>query len=110
MSKGLGFASNEILAFPDYTQGVSLSTGSSNAQAFDVPAGMGFVVFSMNNDFWVKYGAATATIPSSSTTAGTTTPELNPTYRRIGSTASCTGIAIASEYATKGSINWYKSA
>ena len=110
MSKGLGFRSDNILAFPDYTQAVSLSTGSSNALALDIPTGMGFVGFSMNNDFWVKYGAATCTIPSTSSTAGTSTPELNPTYRRLGSSQSCTGIAIASEFATKGSVNWYRSA
>lgn len=110
MAKGLGFRSDQILEYPDFTQAVSLSSGSSNAAAFDVPAGMGFVGFSMNNDFWVKYGSTACVIPSSSTTAGTTSPELNPTYRRINSTASCTGISIASEYVTKGSINWYKPA
>ena len=110
MPKGTGVPTPAILATPAYIQAVVLATGSSNAQAFDTPAGMGYVGFSMNQDFWVDYGSTAAVIPSSSTTAGSSSPELNPTYRNIGSTLSCTGISIASEYITKGSINWFAPA
>lgn len=111
MSKGMGIRnSGEILSFPDYTQAVVLATGSSNAQAFDVPTGMAFACFAFNADVWVKYGSTAVVIPSTSTTAGSSTPELNPTTRNLGSTQSCTGISLASEYVTKGSINWYKPA
>ena len=108
MSKGTGIHAQSILTFPDYTQPVVLSTGSSNAQAFDVPTGMRFAGFSMDHDFWVKYGSTAVAIPSTSSTAGSSSPELNPTYRDLQSSAACTGISIASEYATKGSINWYR--
>lgn len=109
MAKGMGIRnSGEILSFPDFTQAVVLATGSSNAQAFDVPSGMAYCAFAFNADFWVKYGSTAVVIPSTSTTAGSTTPELNPTVRNIGSTQSCTGISIASESVCKGSINWYK--
>ena len=70
MSKGTGVPTQSILSAPDYTQAVVLATGSSNAQVFDVPAGMGYCGFSMNNDFWVKYGSTAVVIPSTSTTAG----------------------------------------
>lgn len=110
MAKGTGLPTNSILVAPDYVQGVVLATGSSNAQAFDVPAGMAYVGFSMNGDFWVSYGSTAATIPGTSTTAGTTTPELNPTFRNLRSTQATTGIAISAEQVTKGSMSWYKAA
>lgn len=109
MSKGTGVPTPSILASPDYTQAVILSSGVG--QAFDVPTGMGIVGFSMSADFWVKYGSTAAAVPSTSSTAGSSTPELNPTYRNIGSTLNCTGISIISESTgCKGSINWYKPA
>lgn len=106
MSKGTGVPTPSILLTPDYTQAVVLSSGVN--QAFDVPTGMGYVGFSMNNDFWAKYGSTAAVVPSSSSTAGSSTPELNPTYRNFGSTQGCTGISLVSDFATKGSLNWYK--
>lgn len=105
MSKGTGVPVASILHAPDYTQAVVLSSGVG--QAFDVPAGMGFVGFSLTEDFWVKYGSTAAAVPSTSTTAGTSSPELNPTYRNLSSTAKTTGISIVSDAAAKGSINWY---
>lgn len=106
MAKQSGVPTPSILQFPDFTQSVVLSSGVG--QAFDVPAGMGYVGFSMNADFWVKYGSTAAAVPSTSSTSGTTNSELNPTYRNIGSTAATTGISIAADAATKGSLNWYK--
>jgi len=108
MAKGSGIALNGILATPDYTQPVVLSSGVG--QAFDTPTGMAIAAFSMNNDFWVKYGSTGATVPSTSSTAGSSSPELNPTMRFVGSTLSCTGLSIVSDFAAKGSINWYKAA
>jgi len=106
VAKGTGVPTPSILTYPDYTQAVVLSSGV--AQAFDVPTGMGYCGFSISSDFWVKYGSTGALVPSTSTTLGSSTPELNPTYRNIGSTLSCTGISLVSDYAAKGSINWYK--
>lgn len=100
--------SGAILASPDYVQPIVLATGTSNAQAIDTPAGSGYAIFSFNQDFWVRFGSTAATAPSttglSSQSSGS---ELNPTARNFGSTLGCTGISIASEYVTKGSIAWY---
>lgn len=97
----------EILGRPDFVQPVVLTTGTSNAVSFDTPTGMGYVAFAMNVDFWAVYGSTGVTIPATNST-GSTGSELNPTIRNIGSTQSCTGITLASEYAGKGSLAWYK--
>lgn len=98
--------SNEILNPSDYVQAVVLSSGVT--QAFDVPTGAGFVAFAFDNDVWVKYGSTGATVPTSSSTLGSSTPELNPTVRNLSSTLGCTGISIVSDYACKGSLSWFK--
>lgn len=108
MAKGPGIPTNQILQAPDFVQGVVLAAGT--AQAFDTPTGMGYALFSFDQDFWVKYGSTAATVPSSSTTSGTTNSELNPTIRNIASTASCTGISLISNFTANGSISWYKPA
>lgn len=97
---------DEIMQAPDFVQAVVLA--SSVGQSFDTPAGAGFVVFSFSDNYWVRYGSTTAGLPSSSSTAGSSTSELNPTARNIGSTASCTGISISSPNAQVGSISWWK--
>ena len=108
MPKGSGIYRGQIPATPDYVQAVSLSSGVG--QAFDIPAGMGYVGFSMNADFWAKYGSTAALVPSTSTTAGSSTPELNPTIRDFGSSLGCTGISLVSDFACKGSLSWYSKA
>ena len=105
MAKGTGLQPNTLLQVPDFVQAVVLA--SSVGQAFDVPAGMRYVAFSMNADFWVKYGSTAALIPSTSTTAGTSSPELNPTARDIRSTSLTTGLSIIAPAATSGSMAWY---
>lgn len=97
--------SQEILTPSNLTQAVVLSSGV--AQAFDVPTGAGFVAFAFDNSFWVKYGSTGALVPSTSSSAGTTSSELNPTARNLSSTLACTGISIVSDYATKGSLSWF---
>lgn len=104
-SPGIG-NNNEILTPSDYVQAVILSSGVG--QAFDVPAGAGLVAFAFDNAFWVKYGSTAAAVPSTSSTLGSSTPELNPTVRNLSSTQACTGISIISDYATKGSLSWFK--
>lgn len=105
--KALGIHnSNEIIQRPDFVQAVVLA--SSVGQAFDVPAGAGFVAFSFSDNFWVLYGSTAAGLPSSSSTGGSTNSELNPTVRNIGSTASCTGISISSPNAQAGSLTWWQ--
>ena len=106
MSKGTGVPTNSILGFPDFVQSVVLTSGTG--QAFDTPTGMAYAVFAMSNDFWVKYGSTGAVVPTTSSTAASG-PELNPTARNVGSTATTTGISIISDYAAKGSIAWYKA-
>jgi len=107
MAKGTGLSMQAILTRPDFTQAVVLAAGTG--QAFDVPTGMAFVAFSMDTDFWVRYGSTAAAVPSSSTTSGTTNAELNPTTRFVGSTATTSGISIVSAYACNGSMSWYKA-
>lgn len=97
--------SGEIRADPDFVQPVVLSSGSSAAQAFDTPAGAGYVAFSFNTDIWVRYGSTAAT-PPTTTSTGSSGSELNPTIRNIGSTLSCTGISIASDTPGKGCLIW----
>lgn len=97
-----------ILAAPPLVVWVVLATGSSNAQAFDAPAGRPIANFSFNADVWVSYGTTAAAIPTTTSTASTTAnAELNPSTRNLGSTVACTGISLASEVAAKGSISWY---
>lgn len=97
--------SQEILTPSNYRQSVVLSSGVG--QAFDVPAGAGFVAFAMDQNFWVQYGSTGAVVPSSSSTAGSTNSELNPTARNLSSTLACTGISLISDFACKGSLSWY---
>lgn len=106
MSGQTGVPTPSILQKPDITQSVVLSSGVG--QAFDVPAGMGYAGFSMNADFWVRYGSTAAVVPTTSSSAGTTSAELNPTYRNLSSTAGTTGFSMVSDFGAKGSINWYK--
>jgi hypothetical protein len=94
----------EILGAPDFVQSVVLSSGVG--QAFDTPTGAGFCSFSMNADYWVRYGSTSAVAPTTSST-GSGGSELNPAMRNITSTASCTGISIYSDYPCKGSIAWF---
>lgn len=94
----------EIIVRPDFVQSVVLTSGVN--QAFDTPAGAGFIVFSFNADVWVNYGTTTATVPTSSTTSSSNS-ELNPTARNITSTSSCTGLSLYSDYPAKGSLAWY---
>lgn len=108
MAKGTNLALNSVLPFSDFIQPVVLAAGVG--QAFDVPAGMGFVAFSMDQDFWTKYGSTSAIVPAASTTAASTAGELNPTIRNLGSTASCTGISLISASDSKGSLAWYARA
>ena len=98
----------DFLRAPDYTQGVVLA--AATGQAFDVPAGMAFVAMAFNVDVWAKYGSTTARIPTSSTTAGSSSSELNPNVRNIGSTQACTGISLISASSGEGMLNWYKVA
>lgn len=109
MAKGTNLRTEDILAAPDFIESVVLSSGAG--QAFDVPAGMGYAAFSFNADFWVAYKSTGAAIPSSSSTANTTSnAELNPTIRNIQSTAACTGISLIAAAPASGSIAWYKPA
>jgi hypothetical protein len=72
-------------------------------KAITVPTGAKFILFTANNDIWVKVGG-TAAIPSGDTTDGTGA-ELNPILRYIGSE---TTIGVISESATKISVMCWK--
>ena len=97
MAKGTGLPTQSILVRPDAVQAVVLAAGTG--QAFDVPAGMAVVAFSMDQDFWVRYGS----------TSLTTNAELNPTVRNVQSTATTSGISLISAVACSGSLGWYKA-
>jgi len=100
-----GVNATQILASPDVVQSVVLSSGVG--QAFDAPAGAGFVAFAANADIWVRYGSTTAAVPTTSSTAATGS-EFNPTIRNIGSTQTTTGISLVSETACKASLAWWR--
>jgi len=107
MAKGTGLPTQSILVRPDAVQAVVLAAGTG--QAFDVPAGMAVVAFSMDQDFWVRYGSTAAAVPSTSSTSLTTNAELNPTVRNVQSTATTSGISLISAVACSGSLGWYKA-
>jgi hypothetical protein len=72
---------------------------AGTAQAFDTPSGAGYVSFSANSiDFYVAFGSTNASVPTVSSTPGTTANRSipNPDVRNIGSTLTCTGISIVS--------------
>lgn len=80
---------------------------ANTGQAFDTPAGAGYLIFAGSVDFYVKYGSTTATVPTTSSTSLTTNSELNPTARNLNSTAACTGISIISALAGVVTLSWY---
>lgn len=100
-----GVNATQILASPDVVQSVVLSSGVG--QAFDTPAGAGFVAFAADADIWVRYGSTAAVAPTTTTT-GSSGSEFNPTIRNIGSTQTTSGISIYSDSACKGSIAWWR--
>jgi hypothetical protein len=81
------------------TDAISVMVGAaaSTVQAQDVPSGACMVAFGCNVDFYVSFGSTNANVPSTSSTAGTTTNRsiFNPTARNFGSTLSCTGLSVA---------------
>lgn len=95
----------DIISSPDYVGHGVLA--SSVGQAFDTPTGAGFVVFSSNVDFFVRYGSTAASVPTTSSTGSSTNAELNPTTRNIGSTAACTGISVISANAGIVTMSWF---
>jgi hypothetical protein len=108
MSSGPGTKNSaEIIRAPDFVQPVVLASGVG--QAFDTPAGMGFVSFAMNTDIFVRYGSTAAAAPSTSST-GSSGSEFNPGIRNISSAQACTGISLIAETSGKGSLQWYKPA
>jgi len=107
MPKGTGLPPNTILSAPDFVQHVSLA--SSVGQAFDTPAGMGYVLFSFRGDFSARYGSTSAANVTTSSTAATGS-EINPTIRNIVSTAQTTGISVIADQAITGTLSWYKPA
>lgn len=82
------------------------------AQAIDVPTGAGYVNFSANVDFWVAFCSTTVFIPTSSTTAGSSsnTSIINPTARNFHSTQSCTGISVISASSGYLALEWFTRA
>ena len=107
MAKNTGLPQFSMLSAPDVVQPIVLA--ANTGQAFDVPAGHSFVLFSLNADFYARYGSTSAQVPTTTST-GSTGSELNPTARNIGSTASCTGISIIAPAAASGSLSWFKPA
>lgn len=95
----------DIAASPD-TIGIAVLVAATG-QAFDVPAGAGFVSFGADCNFIARYGSTSAQVPTSSSTAGSTSGEVNPTARNIGSTQSCTGISLISATSGIVTMSWY---
>jgi hypothetical protein len=99
----------DVLNYSDAIGTVVCVAGT--AQAFDTPAGAGFVSFSPTGgiDFYVAFGSTGATVPTTSSIAGTTANRsvANPTVRNIGSTLSCTGISVVSGSAGVVTVEWF---
>lgn len=96
----------EVVPFSDTVQQAVLV--AATGQAFDTPTGAGFVVFSSNVDFFVRYGSTAASVPSTSSTGSSTTSEMNPTARNVGSTLGCTGISLIAASAGIVTMAWYR--
>lgn len=80
---------------------------ANTAQAFDVPPGGCMVAFASDVNFWVRYGSTGASIPTTSSTGGSTNAELNPLQRNVVSTASCTGYSVISPSSGYFTASWY---
>lgn len=93
-----------IIRAPNYVNVAVLSSGTG--QAFDVPAGVQYVTFGADIDFFVKWGSTGASLPSSSLVTGAAA-ELNPTTRNIGSTNATTGLSIIASAAGTVTMGWY---
>lgn len=96
----------EVVVSSDTIQQCVFAAGT--AQAFDVPPGAGYVGFSSNVDFWVRYGSTTVSIPTTSSTGSSTNAELNPIARNLGSTLSCTGYSVISASTGYLTMAWYR--
>ena len=82
---------------------MSIVLAAATGQAFDMPAGSGYVNFAGNVDYWVRFGSTAAAIPGASSTAASSAAAVfKPTIRNFGSTASCTGFSIIA--ATSGAV------
>ena len=89
----------------DHVDPIVLSANLS--QAHPVPAGVQYVLFSFDGDFYARFGespAIAATLPTVSAADGEGS-ELNPAARRIP--AGLTHIALISEAPRKGSLAFY---
>lgn len=94
----------EILRAPNYVNVAVLSSGVG--QAFDIPAGVQYVYFGANIDFYVKYGSTAAALPSSSLVDGSAA-ECNPTSRNIGSTNATTGLSVIAAAPGNVTMSWF---
>jgi hypothetical protein len=86
----------DVINWSDSVAQLVLAAGVG--QAVDVPAGANLANFSSNGiDFWVRFGSTAAAIPTTSTTAGSSTLSiLSPEARTLGSTLGCSVISIIS--------------
>lgn len=89
------------LLISDDRNTVVLSAGA--AQSIAVPNRASIVLFSADADFWADYDS-TAIVPSVSITNGTS-PELNPTLRRLNNVSN---ISLISTSAAKIQISFYQ--
>ena len=83
-----------IMTPSDTIQSVALTTA---AQALDLPTGAQFGNFSANADFYLKSGSTGAAVPTTTSTAPSTSDsvsELNPTIRDFHSTQKTSGISV----------------
>lgn len=91
------------------TDGIaSLVLVANTAQAVAIPTGARIAAFAFNIDIWVAFGANTAIVPSSFTSAGSTQGcEFNPTIRFFGGTAATTAISVVADSTGKGQISFF---
>ena len=79
-----------ILQFSDFVETVVLTT---SGQAFDVPAGAGFIAFGNTANFGCLFGSTGVVWPAATST-NSSGCEINPTVRALPSTVDCTGFSV----------------
>lgn len=79
-----------IIQFSDFVESCLLTTSQ---QAFDIPAGAGFVAFGNTANFACLFGS-TAVVWPAATSTNSSGAEINPTVRALASTQSCTGFSV----------------
>ncbi len=97
--------SKQSFALRPATCVLAKSLAASTAEAFTVPTGAKYVLFSATGDFYANY-TTTATVPGDTAIADATASELNPAMRYIP--AGCTSISVIAPAACVVTASFWK--